>query len=86
MTSPNSAQYYTVKQIAETYHCDEETVRRRIRQGKLHADRFGREYLVSDVDLKAYLTGRRASLPYNFPKNQPSLGAGEEGVSQSATD
>lgn len=50
---------YTVKQIADMLNTQPETVRRWIRNGKLHAEKASRKegHVVSDADLNKFLKG-----------------------------
>jgi len=47
-------QYYTVKQVAHHLNMTERYVQAEIKRGRLHANRFGREYRISPEDLQAY--------------------------------
>jgi excisionase family DNA binding protein len=53
---------YTVAEVAEIVGCSEETVRRRIRDGHLHAVTSGARWLVSAPALdRYYLSGDSSS-------------------------
>jgi excisionase family DNA binding protein len=47
-------EYYTTKQLSEMLQVTEETIRKYIRDGKLGALMFGRDYRISEVDLYNY--------------------------------
>ena len=47
----------TVQQVAEELQLDPETVRRKIRDGKLDAYNIGRHYRISEEQLKDFLEG-----------------------------
>lgn len=63
LKTPNFSQfhekYYTVREIAEMWRCNIETVRRLIRSDKLKAFRAGpgnkATYMVSEIELKRYM-------------------------------
>lgn len=48
---------YTVTEAAELLDITPQTVRGYIKNGKLHAQRVGRPYLISEEAIKAFLTG-----------------------------
>ena len=52
---------YTVAEVADIVGCSEETVRRRIRDGQLHAVTSGARWLVSAPALNRYLAGDSSS-------------------------
>lgn len=49
---------YLLSEVAEYMHVTVETVREWVKAGKLIAAKAGRSYVVSDSDLRAYLTER----------------------------
>jgi excisionase family DNA binding protein len=53
--------FFTLHQIAELLQMNEQTIRRYVREGKLKAAQFGREYRVREDDLNAFYESRRAS-------------------------
>jgi excisionase family DNA binding protein len=52
---------YTVADVADIVGCSEETVRRRIRDGKLDAVTSGARWLISAAALDRYLSGDSSS-------------------------
>lgn len=52
---------YTVADVADIVGCSEETVRRRIRDGKLDAVTSGARWLISAAALDHYLSGDSSS-------------------------
>jgi excisionase family DNA binding protein len=52
---------YTISQVAQLLDCSEETVRRRVREGKLQAVTDGNRWLVSQGALDRYLSGDSSS-------------------------
>jgi excisionase family DNA binding protein len=52
---------YTVAEVADITGCSEETVRRRIRDGRLDAVTSGARWLVSAAVLDRYLSGDSSS-------------------------
>jgi len=52
---------YTVAEVADIVGCSDETVRRRIRDGQLHAVTSGARWLVSAPALDRYLAGDNSS-------------------------
>ena len=46
---------YSVKDIAEKLKLKDTTIRKYINQGRLEAYKFGRQYMVSEEDLKNFL-------------------------------
>lgn len=46
-----------VEDLAKALHCNMETIRRYIRQGKLKAQKIGRRYYVSRDNLKTFTNG-----------------------------
>ena len=48
-------QLYTAAEVAEICHVTVETVREWIKQDKIKATRPGREYLIDEEDLRAFL-------------------------------
>jgi excisionase family DNA binding protein len=53
------SKFYRLSQIAEMLQLNEQTVRKYVREGKLKAARFGREYRVSESDLNAFYESQR---------------------------
>lgn len=49
---------YRTKHIAKMLGMNIEVIRRHIREGKLKSYRTGREYYVTESQLKAYLEGK----------------------------
>ena len=57
MIKIQNTKFYTVLEIAKELNITPITVRNYIKQGKLKGQRIGRPYLVSEYDLKEFLTG-----------------------------
>lgn len=51
---PMNSHYYTVDQISEILDMHPKTIRRFIREGKLHASRVGKQYRISGHDLSVF--------------------------------
>lgn len=50
--------YYTVSEIAEKLKLEVTTIRKYIREGKLPAYKFGREFRVGEQELNEFLESR----------------------------
>ncbi len=48
---------YTSKELAEMFQCDIQTIRRYIKDGKLKALRFGKEYRITQEQLDKFIEG-----------------------------
>lgn len=53
--------FYTLAEIAEMMKLNQQTIRKYVREGKLKAALFGREYRVREDDLNAFYESQRAS-------------------------
>ena len=51
--------FYTSEQVTELLQLNIQTVRKYIRQKKLIAYRFGKEYRISEEDLKNFIEARK---------------------------
>jgi excisionase family DNA binding protein len=51
----NGNEYLTVEEVANRLRVTKDVVRSRIREGKLPASKFGKEYRIQVADLDAYL-------------------------------
>jgi len=63
--------YYSIKQISKMLGLHEKTLQRYIREGKLRAGKFGKQYRVSGDDLSAFTEAHGVSLPAE--KSAPPL-------------
>lgn len=52
-------QMYTVKEVADKLKLKDTTIRKYISERKLSAYKFGRQYVVSEDDLKEFLKRQR---------------------------
>ena len=57
MKTIGGVKLYTVAEAAELLEITPQTIRGYIKSGKLHAQRVGRPYLISEESIKAFLTG-----------------------------
>jgi len=48
---------YSLQEIADAYGMGKRTLRLHVKQGRLRARRIGRELMVTEADLAAYLAG-----------------------------
>ncbi len=55
---PNGERLLTIKEVADYLRCDPKTVRRLITERALAAYKIGREWRVSDSDLRKFLSDR----------------------------
>lgn len=53
--------FFTLGEIAKMLKLNQQTLRRYVREGKLKAARFGREYRVREDDLNEFYEERRAA-------------------------
>lgn len=49
---------HSVADVARVLHVHKETLLKEIRTGRLHATRVGRQYRMTDADVRAYLAGK----------------------------
>lgn len=56
-------EFYSVDQVAQRLGLHVKTVRSYVRDGKLNAVRIGKQYRISDTDLRAFTGGRVPSTP-----------------------
>jgi excisionase family DNA binding protein len=59
MSSHPIARFYTVEQVADLLVVSTRSVRRWIAAGDLLAHKIGRAVRISEIDLKAFLGGKR---------------------------
>ena len=48
---------YTVREVAEIFHCHPETVKRQIYSGKIKAIKFGWEWRISKEEVERIMKG-----------------------------
>lgn len=46
---------YTTKELAEMFQCDSQTIRRYVKDGKLKALKFGRDYKFTQEQLEQFM-------------------------------
>jgi len=61
MNSKSIGRFYTVEEIADLLVVSPRSVQRWIADGDLPTHRFRRSVRISDADLRAFVTARRAS-------------------------
>lgn len=54
MKRPDNTRFHTIKEVAEQLRISEKTVRRWIEADALPAHKFGRQWRISNDDLRAY--------------------------------
>jgi len=47
--------FYTIRELASKLKVTPQTIRKFIKEGKLSGQRYGRPYLVSDIQLREFL-------------------------------
>jgi hypothetical protein len=57
MKTVNGITLYTVDEVAEQLNINRLTVLKYIKQGRLYAQRIGRPYMITEQDLRQFLTG-----------------------------
>lgn len=53
------SKFYTSEQVAELLQLKITTIRKYIRENKLTAAKFGKEYRISEEDLKSFIEARK---------------------------
>lgn len=53
--------YYTLKQIAEMWEMNLQTIRIYVKNGELKASKVGKQYIVSKENLKEFVESKKAN-------------------------